>query len=333
MHYRIAVVGATGNVGRKIIEILAYTNFPAKEVIALASSRSVGKQISYGDKKLLKVESLSNYDFSGTDIVFFAAGKEVSKLYVKKAVDCGSFVIDNSSYFRMDNDVPLVIPEVNPEDLKILKKSKLVSNPNCAVIQLLVALKPLDDIAELKRIVVSTYQSVSGAGKAAMDELFNQTKSVYVNQKLPPQIFDKQIAFNLIPYIGKIMDDGYCEEEHKIMNEAKKIMGSNLQITANCVRVPVFVGHSIHANCEFYEKLTRKDAASALRKSEAVVVSSDSIFSPAEIVGEDLVYISRLRKDLSKENSLDLWIVADNIRKGAATNAVQIAFEIIKDYI
>ena len=334
MSYKITIVGATGNVGRKLIEILVERKFPIKELVAIASDRSLGKQISFGEKDILVVKSLDNYDFSDTDITIFAVGREVSRKYVVKARDQNSIVIDNSSYFRMDGTVPLIIPEVNKEDLRNLKKTRIVANPNCSLIQLLTVLKPLDDIAELKRIVLSTYQSTSGAGKAGMDELYNQTKSIYVNQKSEPAYFKKQIAFNIISQIGELNNEGITEEEQKIINEAKKIMGSNLQISTTCIRVPVFVGHSLSVNAEFHENLTAKKAKSVLSKISSIrVINDNNLLSPIDVVGEDAVYVSRIREDRSTDNALNMWIVCDNLRKGAALNAVQIAEEIIKNYL
>ncbi|MFN7038433.1 MAG: aspartate-semialdehyde dehydrogenase [Alphaproteobacteria bacterium] len=337
MGYNIAVVGATGKVGREMLSILDERNFPFKEVIALASKASVGKEVSFGEKNILKIQDLENFDFSNTDIALFSAGSAVSKIHAKRAALQGCIVIDNSSCFRMEKDIPLIIPEVNPEDLKLYKKTNIIANPNCSLIQLLVALKPLEDISEIKRIVLSTYQSTSGAGKTAMDELYNQTKNIYLYQECQPNKFPKQIAFNILPQIGSFLEDGSTEEEQKIVNEAKKIMGINIQVSATCVRVPVFIGHSISANIEFYDKITIKEVKKALKNANGVELidrlTDGGYITPIECVKEDAVYVSRVREDFSQPNSISMWIVSDNLRKGAALNAIQIAEELIKTYI
>ncbi len=337
MGYKVAVVGATGNVGHEILKILDERNFPADDVIALASAHSVGKEVSYGDKNL-KVRDLATFDFKGVDIVLSSPGGKVSAEYSPKAAKAGAVVIDNTSYWRMDPDVPLVVPEVNPHAIAEHSKKGIIANPNCSTIQMVVALKPLHDAANIKRVVVSTYQSVSGTGKAAMDELFNQTKGVYTNQSPNPEIYPKQIAFNVIPQIDVFMDDGMTKEEWKMVVETKKILDPKIKVVANCVRVPVFIGHSEMVNVEFEKELSAKDAAKILRAAPGITVvdleqEELRFVTPAEIQGEDDVYVSRIREDISVENGLNFWCVADNLRKGAALNAVQIAEVLIKQYM
>lgn len=332
MGYKIAVVGATGNVGQEVLKILEERKFPVSEVVALASSRSAGKEISFGDDNI-KVQNLATYDFAGVDIVFSAAGSDISKDFVPRAAK-HAVVIDKTSLFRMEPDIPLIVPEVNPEALKDFSKRNIIAVPNCSTIQMVVALKPLHDAATIKRVVVATYQSVSGTGKAAMDELFNQTKGVYMNATPAPSIYPKQIAFNVIPQIDKFMDDGMTKEEWKMVVETKKIMGSSIKVCASCVRVPVFIGHSEMVNVELERELSAKEALKLWRKAPGVAVideTSDMGYAtPAEIQGEDPVYVSRVREDVSVENGLNFWCVADNLRKGAALNAVQIAELLIK---
>ncbi len=336
MAYKVAVVGATGNVGREILETLSQRNFPVSEVVALASSNSKGKEVSFGDSKILKCQSLDDYDFSDTDIALFSPGAAVSKIHAPRAGDAGCVVIDNTSYFRMMDDIPLVVPEVNPDALKNYGNRNIIANPNCSTIQMMVALKPLHDFAKIKRVVVSTYQSVSGAGKDAMDELYNQTKSIYVNNPLEPNIFPTRIAFNVIPQIDVFMDDGYTKEEWKMMVETKKILDPNIQVAATCVRVPVFVGHSESINVEFERPISVQEAYDLWENAEGVVVvdrhEAGGYATPAECVGEDGTYVSRVRKDPTVTNGLAFWCVSDNLRKGAALNAVQIAETLIKDY-
>ncbi len=333
MSYKVAVVGATGNVGREILQTLSERKFPVREVAAVASSRSIGKEVSFGDTKILKIQSLEHYDFSNTDIALFSPGSAVSKEYAPKAAAAGCVVIDNTSQFRMDEDVPLVVPEVNPEALGGFRKRNIIANPNCSTIQMVVALKPLHDAAGIKRVVVSTYQSVSGAGKEAMDELYDQTKKIYVNQIEDPYKFTRRIAFNVIPHIDSFMDDGNTKEEWKMVQETKKILDPNIEVSATCVRVPVFIGHSESVNIEFERPLSASEARAILRETDGVVVidsPADNHYStPIEVVGEDAVFVSRIREDTSQPNTLNLWIVADNLRKGAALNAVQIAEELI----
>lgn len=332
MGYKIAIIGATGNVGQEVLKILDERKFPVSELVALASSRSAGREISFGDATL-KVQDLAKFDFTGTDIVFSAAGSDVSKEFAPKAAK-HAVVIDKTSLFRMEPDIPLIVPEVNPEALKDFTKRNIIAVPNCSTIQMVVALKPLHDAAKIKRVVVSTYQSVSGTGKAAMDELFNQTKGVYMNATPAPSVYPKQIAFNVIPQIDKFMDDGMTKEEWKMVVETKKIMDPSIKVCASCVRVPVFIGHSEMVNVELERELSAKDALKLWRKAPGVAVideTSDMGYAtPAEIQGEDPVYISRVREDVSVENGLNFWCVADNLRKGAALNAIQIAELLIK---
>jgi len=327
MSYNIAVVGATGNVGREIIRTLSDRGFPVNSIYALASQKSVGKEISFGEKNI-KVSLLEKFDFSKVDITFFSAGSDISKEYVPIAAKY-SLVVDNSSFFRMDKDVPLIIPEVNPQDFAAYKKKNIIANPNCAAIQLLVALKPLHDVAKIKRVVVSTYQSVSGAGKESMDELFEQTKAKYMNNNLPAINFPKQITFNIIPQIGEFDENGNTGEENKIISEVKKILDPNIEVSATCVRIPVFLCHSESVNVEFENPLAPDAARKILRKAPGVIVMdsarSRDYITPIEAVGDDEVYVSRIRKDESVKNGLNLWVVSDNLRKGAALNAVQIA--------
>lgn len=329
MSYKIAVVGATGNVGREMLQTLFERNFPVREVVALASSRSIGKEVSFGDVQTLKVQALEHYDFRDTDIALFSPGSAVSKEYAPKAAAVGCVVIDNTSYFRMDPEIPLIVPEVNPEALGNFRKRNIIANPNCSTIQMVAALKPLHDVAKIKRIVVSTYQSVSGAGKEAMDELYDQTKKIYVNQHEEPRKFTKRIAFNVIPHIDVFMEDGTTKEEWKMMEETKKILDPHIKVSATCVRVPVFVGHAESVNVEFERPITAEQARTILNEVEGLAVVDEQenggYITPAEATGEDAVFISRIREDKTVPYGLNLWIVADNLRKGAALNAVQIA--------
>jgi len=308
MGYKIAVVGATGAVGHAILDILHEREFPADEVVALASGRSAGVEVTFGDK-ILKVQDLTKFDFKGTDIVLSSPGAKVSAEYVPAATRAGAVVIDNTSQFRMDPDVPLVVPEVNPDALADYSKRNIIANPNCSTIQMVMALRPLHDIAAIKRVVVCTYQSVSGAGREGMDELFNQTRSIFMNDEARPQAFQKQIAFNLIPQIDEFMDDGLTREEWKMAAETKKILGSSIKVSASCCRVPVFVGHAEFVNVEFEEEISAKAAKQALRKMEGVTLidleSDMEYVTPAEISGEDDVYVSRVREDASIENGLN----------------------------
>lgn len=336
MGYTVAVVGATGNVGREVLSIMAERNFPADEVIALASARSVGQELSYGEDEILTIQNLDTFDFTGVDIVLSSPGASISAKFVPIATKAGAIVIDNTSQFRMDPDVPLVIPEVNPGAIAGYKKRGIIANPNCSTIQMLVALKPLHDLATIKRIVVSTYQSVSGGGKAAMDELFNQTKGIYVNQPAQQhqEIFTKQIAFNAIPHIDVFMDDGSTKEEWKMVVETKKILDPKIKVSATCVRVPSFIGHGEAINLEFEKEIDEDRARAVLEKAPGVTVvdhrENGGYVTPQECAGEDPVYVSRIRSDPTVDSGLSLWVVSDNLRKGAALNTVQIAEELIR---
>jgi aspartate-semialdehyde dehydrogenase len=331
MAYKVAVVGATGNVGREMLQVLAERQFPASEVVALASTRSVGTEVSFGDG-VLKIKALDYYDFKGTDLCLMSAGSAIAKEWAPKIAATGCIVIDNSSHWRMDRAVPLVVPEVNADALDGIKKG-IIANPNCSTAQLVVALKPLHDLATIKRVVVSTYQSVSGAGKDAMDELFRQTRAVFVADPVEVGEFTKQIAFNVIPHIDVFLDGGSTKEEWKMAVETQKILDPDIQVTATCVRVPVFIGHSEAVNIEFEKPITAEAARNALRAAPGVLVvdkrEDGGYATPLECAGEDATYISRIRKDPTVEHGLWLWVVADNLRKGAATNAVQIAEALI----
>ncbi|MCP4394814.1 MAG: aspartate-semialdehyde dehydrogenase [Alphaproteobacteria bacterium] len=339
MGYKVAVIGATGNVGREMLSILAEREFPADEVFALASNRSIGAEISYGEDKVLKVQDLDTFDFTGVDIALSSAGGDISAKYAPKAAKAGCVVIDNTSHFRMDPDVPLVVPEVNPEAIADYKKKNIIANPNCSTIQMVVALKPLHDKFDIKRVVVSTYQSTSGAGKEGMDELFNQTKGIYVNDPISStqNKFTKQIAFNVIPHIDKFMDDGATKEEWKMLVETKKILDKNIRVHANCARVPTFVGHAEYINIETEKPIEYKSARAALKAAPGISVvdfrEDEGYVTPNECTGEDMTYISRIRIDSSVENGLSFWCVSDNLRKGAALNTVQIAELLAKDYL
>jgi aspartate-semialdehyde dehydrogenase len=328
MGLRVAVVGATGNVGREMLSILEERLFPADEVIALASRRSVGVEVSYGDRTL-KVKDLETYDFSGVDLVLMSAGGKVSKEWSPKIGAAGAVVIDNSSAWRMDPRVPLIVPEVNPDAIAGYDKLNIIANPNCSTAQLVVALKPLHDRATIKRVVLATYQSVSGAGKEAMDELWTQTRGIFVNDELVKEHFPKQIAFNVIPHGGDFMDDGYTTEEWKIEVETKKILDPKIKLTATCVRVPVFVGHSEAVNIEFENAIEAEEAREILREAPGVLVidkhEDGGYATPIDCVGEFATFVSRIRNDKTVEHGLSLWVVSDNLRKGAALNAVQIA--------
>ncbi len=327
MSYKVAVVGATGNVGREMLSVLAERQFPVSEVVALASTKSIGTEVSFGDKTL-KVKALDYYDFKGTDLVLMSAGGKISKEWSPKIAAQGAIVIDNSSTWRMDREVPLVVPEVNADALDGIKKG-IIANPNCSTAQLVVALKPLHDEATIKRVVVATYQSVSGAGKDGMDELFRQTRAVFVTDPIETAKFTKQIAFNVIPHIDVFLDSGYTKEEWKMMVEVQKILDPDIQVNATCVRVPVFVGHSEAVNVEFEKPITAERARAILREAPGVLVvdkrEDGGYITPIECAGEDATYVSRIRKDPTVEYGLSLWVVSDNLRKGAALNAVQIA--------
>jgi aspartate-semialdehyde dehydrogenase len=328
MGYKVAVVGATGNVGREIMNILAEREFPADEVVALASRKSLGQEVAYGDRTL-KAKALDHYDFSDVDICLMSAGGAVSKEWSPKIAAAGAVVIDNSSAWRMDPDVPLIVPEVNADAVVGFRKKGIIANPNCSTAQLVVALKPLHDKAVIKRVVVSTYQSVSGAGKEAMEELFSQTKSVFQLNEVAATKFHKRIAFNVIPQVDVFMEDGYTKEEWKMMAETKKILDPKIKLTATCVRVPVFVSHSEAVNIEFENPISADEARNILRSAPGCLVidkrEDGGYVTPYEAAGEDATYISRIREDATVENGLVLWCVSDNLRKGAALNAVQIA--------
>ena len=328
MGFKVAVVGATGNVGREMLQVLTERAFPADEVVALASRRSQGTEVSYGDK-VLKVKALDHFDFSDVDICLMSAGSKVSKEWSPRIAATGAVVIDNSSCWRYDADVPLIVPEVNADAAAGFRKKGIVANPNCSTAQLVVALKPLHDKAKIKRVVVATYQSVSGAGKDAMDELFSQTKAVFTLDEVESKKFTKRIAFNLIPHIDDFMDDGFTKEEWKMVVETKKILDPKIKLVATCVRVPVFIGHSEAVNIEFEQPITPEEARDILHNAPGCLVidrrETGGYVTPYEATGEDATYISRIREDATVENGLVMWVVADNLRKGAALNAVQIA--------
>ncbi len=330
MGYRVVVVGATGNVGREMLQILSERQFPLDEVAAVASSRSQGNIVDFGDGgEELKVSNLENFDFAGWDMALFAAGSAVSKAHAPRAAAAGCTVIDNSSFYRMDPDVPLIVPEVNPEALAGYKARNIIANPNCSTAQMVVALKPLHDAAGIKRVVVSTYQSVSGSGKQGMDELFNQSRNIFVGDSVEPVFYPKQIAFNVIPHIDDFLDDGSTKEEWKMVVETKKILDPRIKVTATCVRVPVFVGHSESINIEFEREIGAQEAQDILREAPGVMLidkrEPGGYITPVECVGDYATFISRVREDPTVENGLNLWCVSDNLRKGAALNAVQIA--------
>ena len=336
--YNIAVIGATGNIGREILRILEQRNFPINKIFCLASAKSKGKKLEFKDKHIT-VEDLSDFDFSNVQIGLFSPGSKVSAEYAPKAAKKGCLVIDNTSHFRMKEDVPLVVPEVNSNVLhdffKNNKKSKIIANPNCSTIQMVVALKPLHDMSIINRIVVSTYQSVSGKGKGAMDELFEQTKNIYANKVVEKKHFTKQIAFNIIPHIDDFLKNGNTKEEQKIIDETKKILDPNIQVAATCVRVPVFIGHSESVNIEFDSSITLENSKKVLRDFKGISVvdylKNEGYVTPIGVAGEDKVYVSRIRKDETVDNGLSMWIVSDNLRKGAALNTVQIAETVINN--
>ncbi len=336
MAYKVAVVGATGVVGHEMLNILHERTFPISEIVALASRRSIGKEVSFGDRTL-KVKSLEDFDFTGTDIALFSAGGAVSKEWAPKAAAQGAVVIDNSSHWRMHEDVPLVVPEVNADAIAGYTKRRIIANPNCSTAQLVVTLKPLHDRARIKRVVVATYQSTSGAGNEAMDELFSQTKAIYVNDPIEPKKFTKQIAFNVIPHIDVFMEDGFTKEEWKMTAETKKILDPKIKLTATCVRVPVFVGHSEAVNIEFEDPLSADEAREILREAPGVMVVDSrepgGYITPVECVGDYATFVSRIREDITVENGLSLWCVSDNLRKGAALTAVQIAESLIARHL
>jgi aspartate-semialdehyde dehydrogenase len=330
MGYRVAVVGATGNVGREMLNILAERQFPLDEIAAIASPRSTGNEIDFGDSgETMKVRNIEHFDWQGWDMALFAAGSEVSRIHAPRAAAAGCTVIDNSSLFRMDPDVPLIVPEVNAHAIAGYRAKNIIANPNCSTAQMVVALKPLHDAATIKRVVVSTYQSVSGAGKVGMDELFEQSRNIFVGDANEPQHFTKQIAFNVIPHIDAFLDDGSTKEEWKMVVETKKILDPKIKVTATCVRVPVFVGHSESINIEFEKEISAEEAQNILREAPGVMLvdkrEDGGYVTPVECVGEYATYISRVREDPTVDSGLSLWCVSDNLRKGAALNAVQIA--------
>lgn len=330
MGYRVVVVGATGNVGREMLNILAERSFPIDEIAAVASPRSTGNEIEFGETgQMLKVRNIEHFDFTGWDVALFAAGSGPTKVYAPKAASQGCVVIDNSSLYRMDPDVPLIVPEVNPDAIDGYKARNIIANPNCSTAQMVVALKPLHDKAKIKRVVVATYQSVSGAGKDGMDELFEQSRAIFVGDQVEPKKFTKQIAFNVIPHIDVFLDDGYTKEEWKMVAETKKILDPKIKLTATCVRVPVFVGHSEALNIEFENEISATEAQDILREAPGVMLvdkrEDGGYVTPVECVGDYATYVSRVREDITVENGIALWCVSDNLRKGAALNAVQIA--------
>lgn len=337
MGFRVAVVGATGNVGREILTTLAERDFPADEVVAIASERSVGQKVSYGEDDVLTVADLSHFDFKGIDIVLSSPGAKVSAVHAPRAAKAGAVVIDNTSHFRMDPDVPLIVPEVNGDRIADYGRRNIIANPNCSTIQLVLALKPLHDLATVRRVSVATYQSVSGGGKAAMDELFNQTRAIFVNDQIVKEQFPRQIAFNVIPHIDVFMDDGSSKEEWKMVVETKKILDHKIKLSATCVRVPVFIGHAEAVNVEFEQPIDAAQARHALAAAPGVSLidrpEPETYATPVECAGEDAVFVSRVREDSTLENGLNMWVVADNLRKGAALNAVQIAEALVKDHL
>ncbi len=337
--YNIAIVGATGNVGREILQILKQRNFPSDNIYLLASSRSKGKKIEFKEQEIV-VEDLADFDFSKVKIALFSPGSSVSAEYAPKAAKKGCIVIDNTSHFRMDDGVPLIVPEVNAHILQDYfddkNRSNIIANPNCSTIQMVVALKPIHDVAIINRVVVSTYQSVSGSGKEGMDELWEQTKNIYANKNVEKKQFTKQIAFNIIPHIGSFLENGNTEEEQKMINETKKILDPNIRISATCVRVPIFISHAESINLELDSPMSDEKAKELLKKFKNISVidhrKNEGYVTPVEVAGEDKVYISRIRQDNTVDNGLNLWVVSDNLRKGAALNTVQIAEEIVQKY-
>lgn len=334
MSYRIAVVGATSAVGREILKTLAERAFPVDQAFALGTGRTAGQEVSFGEEQVLKLRGLEGFDFSGIDIAFFAADAAVAAAHAPRAAEAGCIAIDTSTEFRMEPDVPLVVPEVNPHHLPRMRKRRIIANPNASIVQMAVALKPLHAIARVRRVVVSSYQSVSGAGKAAMDELWSQTRGIYVNETPPAEEFPKQIAFNAIPQIDRFMEDGSTREEWEIASEARKVIDPDLAVTATCVRIPVFIGEALALHAEFEEPITEAQAWAALREAPGITVldrrEEGGYVTPIEVAGEDAVYVSRLRRDLTVPHGLAFWCVADNLRKGSALNAVQIAEELVR---
>ncbi|QEX19579.1 aspartate-semialdehyde dehydrogenase [Hypericibacter terrae] len=337
MGYKVAVVGATGNVGREMLATLAAREFPVDEVVALASERSVGKEVSFGEDEVLRCQDLAKFDFKGFDIGLFSPGAKVSAVHAPRAAKAGCVVIDNTSHFRMDPEIPLVVPEVNPDAIAGYTRRNIIANPNCSTIQMVVALKPLHDLARIKRVVVATYQSVSGGGKEAMDELYNQTRAIYMAGPIVKNKFPKQIAFNAIPQIDVFMEDGSTKEEWKMKVETKKILDPNIDVVATCVRVPVFVGHSEAINLEFENPISVEEAFDALQSAPGVILEDrrepGGYITPVECVGDDATFVSRVRVDTTVPHGLSLWVVSDNLRKGAALNAIQIAEHLAENYL
>ena len=331
--YNIAIVGATGNTGRETLNILAERNFPVNEIHSVASSSSTGSKVSFGDREL-SVARIETIDFNRVDIAFFAAGSEVAKTYAKNVTRKGCIIIDKSSYFRNDPDIPLIVPEVNPADIKLYKNKNIIASPNCCTTPLALVLKPLDDIARIKRVIISTYQSTSGRGKAGTDELYRQTKSKYMFGEVSSNVFPQQIAFNLFPHIGDFNKNGYSDEEQKISTELNKIMGRHIKSSVTCVRVPTFIGHAMSVNIEFTNDMNAADAEKILSKADGLYTlnrkSTNNYSTPIDVVDEDAVHVGRIRDDLSQKNTINLWIVGNNLRKGAALNSVQIAEHLIK---
>jgi aspartate-semialdehyde dehydrogenase len=337
MGYKVAVVGATGNVGREILNIMSERRFPADEVVALASAASRGNQVSYGDNGTLDVEDLATFDFEGVDLGLFSPGSKVSAEHAPRAAAAGCIVIDNTSQFRMDPDVPLIVPEVNPDALGGYRERNIIANPNCSTIQMVVALKPLHDLARIKRVVVATYQSVSGAGKKAMDELYDQTRKVFFHETPEPEVFSRRIAFNVIPHIDAFLEDGSTKEEQKMVRETQKILDPDILVSATCVRVPVFVGHAEAVNVEFETPVDVDEAREVLAQAPNISViddpSDNEYVTPVECVGDYEVFVSRMRQDTTVPYGLNMWVVSDNLRKGAAFNAVQIAEMLVAEYM
>lgn len=337
MSFKVAVVGATGNVGREILQTLAERKFPAREVVALASSGSVGSEVSYGEDETLPVQSLETFDFAGCDFVFSSLSEDLTRKFAPKVTDAGAVLIDNSAAFRMDSQVPLVVPEVNEHALEAFRNRNIIASPNCIATPLAMVLKPLQEEVELKRAVVSTYQSVSGAGRTAMDELFNQTRDIFMNNPVRKEEFTKQIAFNVIPHIDNFEEDGTTGEERKIIQETQKLLNCNIGVSVTSVRVPVFIGHGFSVNLELEAPLSDKQAREMLREAPGVAVVDhrldEGYVTPTECVGEDLVYVSRIREDPSVPYGLNFWVVCDNVRKGAALNTVQIGERLAADYL
>jgi len=337
MGYTVAVLGATGAVGREILNILAEREFPADAVYALASGRSHGKRVTYGEDSELSIQDVAEFDFRGVDIVLSSSGSKVSAEYAPKAAEAGAVVIDNTSHFRMEPDVPLIVPEVNPGALAGYTKRGIVANPNCSTIQMVLALKPLHELASIRRVVVSTYQATSGSGKAAMDELFNQTRGIYMNEPAQPQEYPKQIAFNAIPHIDSFMDDGATKEEWKMVNETRKILDPDVRVAPTCVRIATFIGHGESLNVEFEEEIGESESAEALREFPGISLvdyrEDGGYVTPYECAGEDAVFVSRLRTDPTVDSGLAFWCVSDNLRKGAALNSVQIAELLVEQHL